>query len=447
MKLSSEAVLALSPDASSASAARGLVAPAKWPSLGANDAAVWGECQGSGSKPYQTQVDISGTTPAFRCSCPSRKFPCKHGLALLLLRAQQENLFVGQEAPAWVNEWLTARVEKEQKKEDKQREKAAAESAIDPEVAAERNLKRQTQRWTRIETAAADLQAWLCDQVGRGLGAIGDEQRAGWHTMAARLVDAQVPGLAARVREAAEGIRQGTDWPERLLHRLGLLQLLCSALGRREQLPAEIQAELRSVVGWNFDKTEVLSSGERVTDHWTVMGLTTEENEDKLVERRVWLHGQHSGRRALLLDHAFGGTGFEQSWLSGSSFDGTLAYFPGTTGLRALVAEVAAAATPIWPSAPLSSEWLAVARRVAASPWVRLHPLVLSEAVPIRSGEALRLKVGEETLPLVLGEFDTWNLLASSGGHPVQLMGEWDGLVLRPLTALGSDGYWHRSPA
>jgi uncharacterized Zn finger protein len=25
-------------------------------------------------------VDLSG--PAFRCTCPSRKFPCKHGLAL-----------------------------------------------------------------------------------------------------------------------------------------------------------------------------------------------------------------------------------------------------------------------------------------------------------------------------------------------------------------------------
>lgn len=30
-----------------------------WPLLVAIDAVEWGECQGSGSKPYQTQVDLS----------------------------------------------------------------------------------------------------------------------------------------------------------------------------------------------------------------------------------------------------------------------------------------------------------------------------------------------------------------------------------------------------
>ena len=44
--------------------------------------------------------------PAFRCSCPSRKFPCKHGLGLLLLLADQPALFKQQEPPAWVADWL-----------------------------------------------------------------------------------------------------------------------------------------------------------------------------------------------------------------------------------------------------------------------------------------------------------------------------------------------------
>ena len=42
--------------------------------------------RGAGKTPYQVSVDLTG--PAFRCSCPSRKFPCKHGLALLLLWVQ-----------------------------------------------------------------------------------------------------------------------------------------------------------------------------------------------------------------------------------------------------------------------------------------------------------------------------------------------------------------------
>ena len=83
MPRSVDEILQLAPDTASAKAAKGLVVPAKWPNLGATEAVLWGECQGSGSKPYQVQIDQS--EPAFRCTCPSRKFPCKHGLALMLL--------------------------------------------------------------------------------------------------------------------------------------------------------------------------------------------------------------------------------------------------------------------------------------------------------------------------------------------------------------------------
>jgi hypothetical protein len=134
MSLTIEAVLALAPDDASAKAARGLLAPAKWPLLGHNDVAVWGECQGSGAKPYQTQVDLNG--PAFRCSCPSRKFPCKHGLALLMMRAQSLASFTTAPSPAWVAEWLTTRGAKAQQKEERQQEKAAV--PVDPLAAAKR---------------------------------------------------------------------------------------------------------------------------------------------------------------------------------------------------------------------------------------------------------------------------------------------------------------------
>src|SRR5690349_22787619 len=78
-----EQVLALAPDASSGRAARALSAPTPWSGVGAVGALVWGLCRGSGSRPYQTVVDLTG--PASSCSCPSRKFPCKHALGLLLL--------------------------------------------------------------------------------------------------------------------------------------------------------------------------------------------------------------------------------------------------------------------------------------------------------------------------------------------------------------------------
>lgn len=443
MQLTMEGVLTLAPDDSSAKAARGLTSPAKWPLLGADERAAWGECQGSGSKPYQTQVDFNG--PAFRCSCPSRKFPCKHGLALLLMRAQDSSLFQGREAPAWVAEWLASRGEKAQKKEQRLAEKAA--EPVDPQAVE----KREAQRWRRIEAAGDELRRWLADQLAHGLGALTPELLRGWHTMAARMVDAQAPGLGQRVRDAADGVRQGEDWPERTLHRLGLLQLAGEALARRATLGAPLQADLRAIVGWPHDKAEVLAGGERVADCWTVLGVIHDERDAKLVERRVWLRGERSGRLAWLLDHAFGGRGFEQGWVTGTGVEAQLAFFPGASGLRALAVDpIGAPEGPTWPRPTWADEWQAISARVAACPWVTWHPLTLTDAVPVRDGERLLAVVGDRALPLAVGETDAWALWAACGGHPLQLFGEWDGQVLRPLTGWRTGALapcWHRSVA
>jgi hypothetical protein len=490
--LTTEAVLALAPDDASAKAARGLTSPAKWSTLGADDAAAWGECQGSGSKPYQTQVDLAG--PAFRCSCPSRKFPCKHGLALLLMRAQDASrsaapgrseapstgLFTAPR-PAWVDEWLASREQKDKQKEAREAQKAAA-SPPDPEAVA----KREAKRWAGIEGAAQALERWLADQLARGLGALDDQALGGWRTMAARMVDAQAPGLGQRLLEAAAVVRATPDWPERLLHRLGLLHLACEGLQRRASLPADLQAELRTLAGWPFDKDEVLASGEAVDDRWCVIGVVTDERDGKLVERRVWLHGQCSARRAFVLDHAFGGRGFEQMWLPGTSVDATMRFFPGASRLRALAVNVQvvnvpsvdepsvnvqpagasttnarlvssqpaqakasataveskpvdAAATPAghaWPhGTSLTREWDRITQRVAASPWVWLHPLVLEDAVPARDGDGWRLVASNRHVRAKLDDGSAWLLMAAAAGHPLHCAGEWDGERFAPLLA------------
>ena len=469
MTLTMEGVLALAPDEASAKAARGLTSPAKWPLLGADDAAVWGECQGSGSKPYQTQVDLTG--PAFRCSCPSRKFPCKHGLALLMLRAQEASKFSGAEPPAWVAEWLASRGERAQKKEERDQKAAdraaeraaqladgadpaqAAAALADPDGAA----KRESQRWRRIEDAAGELQRWLGDQIGRGLGALDDAAIRGWRTMAARMVDAQAPGLGQRLTAAADGWRVGADWPERMLARLGLLQLACDAIGRRETLPAAVQADLRTVCGWPLDQAEVLATGERLTDRWTVIGVIVEERDARLNERRVWLHGERSGRRAWLLEHTHGGRGFDGLWLPGSGRALTLVFYPGGAPLRALVADEVPSTEPapaegaagLTPQA-WSAEWQRVAQRIAAHPFASLHPVVLSNAIPVASDAGPSLTAEGRAVPLRLGDEDWWSLMAVSGAHPLDVMGEWDGVRLSPLTAWAAGSprpLWTRSAA
>jgi hypothetical protein len=57
-------VHAMAPDPASAKAGQGLAGPRKCVTLGRDARALWGECQGSGSRPYQVIVDAA--EPAFR---------------------------------------------------------------------------------------------------------------------------------------------------------------------------------------------------------------------------------------------------------------------------------------------------------------------------------------------------------------------------------------------
>ena len=107
MGLSLEQVLAFAPDARSAAAGEKLGTPASWQNLGGNDDAYWGECKGSALY----QVRVARADLAANCSCPSRKFPCKHALGLLVLAATMPKALAATEPPEWVIEWLVRRGE------------------------------------------------------------------------------------------------------------------------------------------------------------------------------------------------------------------------------------------------------------------------------------------------------------------------------------------------
>ena len=108
LTITSEQALATAPDANSAQAGRKLADPRHWRNLGHTSQALWGECQGGAL--YQTRVDLASLS--VKCSCPSRKFPCKHALGLLVLAATEPAALPEGEPPQWVAEWLQRRVAK-----------------------------------------------------------------------------------------------------------------------------------------------------------------------------------------------------------------------------------------------------------------------------------------------------------------------------------------------
>ncbi|NEA50591.1 SWIM zinc finger family protein, partial [Streptomyces sp. SID10815] len=111
VRRTADQVLALAPDDASRRAGSRLATAGPWSAAGSSDeGAVWGLCEGSGKKPYRTVVDLAdGAAPAYTCTCPSRKFPCKHALGLLLLWAGDEAAAPAGQAPDWAKQWLSGR--------------------------------------------------------------------------------------------------------------------------------------------------------------------------------------------------------------------------------------------------------------------------------------------------------------------------------------------------
>ncbi len=434
---STDQVLALAPDAASQKAGKELAGQRKkWTNLGHDESAAWGECQGSGAKPYQTKIDLS--EPVFSCSCPSRKFPCKHGLGLFLLLIQQPAGFAGGPPPAWVADWLATRAKKAEDKAKKAEQKLQAEA--DPEQArkqAEQQAKRAAERKTKVDAGLNDLDRWLGDLARRGLAAARGEPYSFWEWPAARLIDAQAPGLARQVRELAGVCTTGEGWQDRLLERLGRLHLLVEGYRRLDALPAETQADIRSLVGWTQSQEELLAS-EGVRDRWVVLGQTLEE-EDRLRTQRRWLWGEATGRAALVLHFAHATQPLDTSLVSGMVLDADLVFFPGAYPLRALVKTRHAPAEPLRDLPGFTSVAGALgeyAGALAKNPWNERFPIALRSVVPVRrdAGWEIRDEAGDQ-LALACSNERGWGLVALGGGRPIGLFGEWNGDVLTPLGA------------
>lgn len=436
MPWTTEQVLALAPDAGSAKSGKDLAAPRKWLTLGANEVCAWGSVQGSGKDPYQTSIDLAG--PAFKCSCPSRKFPCKHGLGLFLILAQQPAALTEKTPPAWTTEWLTKRVEKEEKKLAKA---AAPETPPDPEAAAKAAAaaeKRAASREARVTSGLEELAVWMDDLVRTGFASLPGKASSFWENPAARLIDAQAPGLARRV-SALDGITTfGEQWPARLLREISLLHLAREGWSRVASLPAATQADLRATLGFTMNHQDVFGEP-AVRDRWIVAGQRVTE-EERLRTQRTWLFGAESKRAALCLSFSAGpNQPLDISLVPGTTIDAEVVFFPSAWPLRALVKQRHGYAQTLPPELPHRSIAQAnafAAEALAANPWIERIPFGFSGVTPVRRAYGWIVRDGDgAALSLRVPDAKAWMLHALAGGKPIGLAGEWDGEEFAPLSA------------
>ncbi|MCG2666310.1 SWIM zinc finger family protein [Bradyrhizobium sp. GCM10023182] len=421
MAIDLKAVEQLATDQSSLKAAAGLAKPANWSGVGGSPdgALIWGECAGSGANPYRVMADLRDL--GNKCTCPSRKFPCKHVLGLLWLNAESIVPFAPADTPAWVSDWLGRRRGTSAAKPasagaptvDKDLRAARAlepEAPEDPKDAARREAqaaKRNEDTERAILDALDALEQWIGDQLRLGLSSFIDDATARCRRIAARLVDGKAAALASRIDELPSRLLAlaAGDRPRGAVVELGKLVLLARAFRATPR-----DAEIRRAVATSETRETVLADPQspRVNGHWEVLAEQVQTRRDGLVSQTTWLLNlAASGPRfAMLLDFFPASAGRRGSvFTSGERFRGELVFYPSQQPLRALLVRRDAADETLvseWP-APGHTLSDALTRPLLAEPWMIELPLLLPQGRIARddSGAAWwRAADGTATLPV-----------------------------------------------
>lgn len=457
-----EQVEAIAPSAAAVTAAQGLASPANWRAVGANERALWGAYQGSGAEPYETVVDHVHV--GFACTCPSRKFPCKHALALLLLwvRGQVPETL----APARVESWIVRRggpghgsvgsggamapqAGNESNSGSGTGLNNDSNSSPNPDPApnpvdespTDRDSARND-RVKRMEAGLTELDRWLDDRIRTGLSDPSLAQYSTWDLLAARLVDAQAGSLANRIRRLAGLVGASPDWHGDVLAELGMLHLLSQAGRHLGSLPSPLADAVATSVGWQVRQADVLA-GVPDTDQWVVAGRS-DTREDRIEVRRYWLRGASSGKWALVLSFAAYRQSLDTSLTVGSVIDVDLHRYPGNA-LRAIVGAYHAPhrhdATLGYdrpPAITVAEACDEIGQMLVGEPWLDRLPVTLRAALTWAGGQWV-LTDDSGSLPVVepersLIDSGISTLLAVGGGAPLDVTVEWTRHGVLPLT-------------
>lgn len=459
MSLSLDKIEALAPDQGSLDAARKLLKPAGWPTLAEDGAGlIWGECQGSGATPYR--VCVTEGDAGYKCSCPSRKFPCKHSLALMWLHADGKATFSKGAAPDWVKDWLSRRrgpsaapaanAEKPKASMAAVAEPDAQPDVADPRAEARAAAARERNRLDREAAIAGgldELDTWIGDQIETGLAGFAAQAAQSCRTMAQRLVDAKASGLATRLDALPARLYALPDIarPQAAVEELGLMHLLAEAYRHQDSLPPALKDDVRQTVGWNITREALLSDtgAERVTATWQVFAARSEVQPDRLRRIETWLYG--AGRFAVLIDFVPVATGAAMGgFAAGDRFDAELVYYPSSVPLRALLAVQSGGSAPgailDLPDQNLDVALAAYEAALALKPWLGDYPLAFRGARLRRSGERLYLSGASVILPLGMAQAaDAWPLLRLETFDGVGL---WDGRTFTLCWADTAMGRW-----
>lgn len=435
----------IAPDPASVTRAKSLAFPSRWIGLGRMATLLWGGVGGRTRTPYQVVADLA--TAEVTCTCPSRKKPCKHGLAILFLFADQPDVIREGPPPGWVEDWMRKRMEAAQRRAARDAKK---NEPLDPETKAKREAdaaKRAADRESKVTAGVDDLALFLRDVVRQGVAAQAEHSYRYWDEMGARLVDAQAPGLAKMVRALGSVVHGGADWAPRFVEHLARIHLLVEAYRRIDRLDEEVATEVRARIGFRTSQSE-LREGPGVADTWWVLGRWQYvDEEDGMLVQRTWLYGTRSRREALILDFSFNGAPLDTRFVPGACVKCELAFYPGSWPVRALAKTDPEIVTRD------SSEMFEIGdsieanverngRVLARQPWAGAFCARLRDVVPVQTSSGWALRDDRHEVAIAAEHKERWELLGVSGGRPIAVFGEWHDDTVLPWAAWSEDdGY------
>jgi len=422
VQFSEEQIWALAPDEASKKAGKDLAYSEKWITKGYNDLAIWGECKGSGSKPYETQIHIETIT--CKCSCPSRKFPCKHSLGLLILYVKNKAIFTHSTEPTWVTDWLKKKKEQSAKKEES-KEKPINEIS---------QAKRLQAREELVDSGIEELLIWMKDVIKNGIVSFPEKGTSILHHLAKRMVDAKSQGLASLLRKMAAIDFYTEGWENIFLSHLFNLYLVVSGFKNKSNINELLLEDIKGNIG--FIKTqEQLKILDGITDNWIVIGKQTTQEDDMMIERN-WLYGCSSKQYALIIHFSVRWQVNSLLLVPGSCIHATLVFYPSAHPLRAIIKEQFAVVES--PKFKGADNWDEVSNSIQnckqIMPLMIDLPFIIHQVIPVFHQNSWWLKDVENKMVRLPKKFSSlFDLLAISGGNAVDISVVGNGLIFQPI--------------
>jgi hypothetical protein len=293
------------PNAAAIKNARGVVLKRKLVGLfrSADGTLLFGDCKGSGAENYRPSADFADPAkPVYRCTCPSRQFPCKHSLALLYAFAAGSK-FVEKDVPAEIAEKRS----KIQQRAEKKKEETDKPHKVNTSA-----LKKKIQ----TQLGGLDLlESLVNDLVRSGLGTLNAKSARQVEEQAKQLGDAYLPGaqnalhaltgLFYRSQISSEAELKASE-RERIysaaLDQLNRLHSLCKQ-GRKylqtrledPELKPETESDIAAWLGHAWQLRELKDAG-LVQGGVELLQLAFNSHDDwsreEFVETGVWLNLQ-----------------------------------------------------------------------------------------------------------------------------------------------------------